>query len=139
MDGVGKPRSYGKYEIFDDERDVLSWDAAEKRAHDQMRAMGIPIPSHPENVAIIPPRPVHPELDEEQRSLPRAPKPEPRAHTKLGDGKSSLPPAQKTDHKLEAIARAHILLHFIKTACCKEHPDHAKWIDEILDMAPKSS
>lgn len=140
IDGVGQPRSYGKYEIFDDDRDALSWDAAEKKAHDQLRKMGIPIPDQG-TMALIPSREVRPILEIEQRTLPRIPKQKivPKIHKKAGEGELPPPPWQKLpgpDHKLEAIARAHILLHYLRVNCCKEHPDHVGWIDDVLAQAP---
>lgn len=136
MEGVGKPHSYGKFQIFDDEADALTWDAAEKNAHAHLRRMGIPIPEQ-ENAASIPSG--EPQRQPKEKTTDP---PAPRVHTKLGEGVSSIPPlsfdlAEKVDHKLEAIARAHILLHFLRDTCCKEHPQHAGWINEILETAPQ--
>lgn len=133
MDGIGKPRSYGKYEIFDDETDALSWDAAEKRAHESLRKLGVPIPRE-ETVAVIPPRADRPRPAEAEA-------PSRKAHKKSGEG--DLPPMRvllPVDKKLEAIARAHILLTWIKNnvkTLCDNEPQLITWIDEILDTAPK--
>lgn len=140
MDGIGKPRSYGKFEIFDDEQDELSWDAAEKRAHESLRKMGLPVAAN-DNVAIIPPRearPFHQELEKEKHAEEKKPVRHKRA------GEEDLPPPRTalapSDKKLEAIAKAHILLHWIKAnlkTLCDNEPQVIGWIDEILDTAPK--
>src|SRR5687767_3573146 len=119
MDGIGKPRSHGKYEIFDDEREAPTSNAAEKRAHDQLREMGIPVQQYtrPQLIQRTAPTAV------EERVPTRVPRP---VHKSLEESTLPAPPftMPKSDHKLEAIARAHILLHYLKDSCCKEHPEH---------------
>jgi len=149
-DGIGEPQSYGKYDIFNTPGDEVTWDAAEKRAHAKLRQMGVPLadpdPNVVHRVSIIRAPQAAAEIEADERRTPRAQDPHPRApvlHSQVGE--RDLPPPPLTgplpqpDPKLEAIARAHILLHFLKDTCCKEHAEHNGWIDEILKTAPQAS
>ena len=111
----------------------ITWDAAQKKAHESLRQMGVPVSS--DEVVYVPPKSERIEVEAEPK--PKVKKP---VHKRVGEHDLPPPPfvAPKIDHKLEALARAHVLLHWIRNNICAERPEVCGWIDEILDKAPKT-